>query len=257
MARDQISPRVGSSSTSVFGRVDERTRDSTRARAPRRSTACRACAAPACRPRPALERLVRARPHRLAHLLVREAPHRSRRSRTPPRRGRSGRRSSCRGRTDRADRRRRCPSAIAARRRSTARGRTAGSALGRPHRPARPGRARSVSSFISVDLPAPFGPRTAACSPMSIVRAEAVGTRTPPRTTVVSLQFQEGRVHRICAVLRTPSSRSRSRIAAGSFFTSRNFATISRAVFSSSTCSVRNHCSSVISANAFSVKQSS
>src|SRR5712664_351708 len=58
-------------------------------------------------------------------------------------------------------------------------------------------------------------------------------------------------------VLRAPSSRSRSRIAAGSFFTSRNFATISRAIFSSSTCSVRNHCSSVISANAFSVKQSS
>src|SRR5262249_11712180 len=53
------------------------------------------------------------------------------------------------------------------------------------------------------------------------------------------------------AVVREPSSRSMSSIAAGSFFTSRNLATISRATFSSSTCSVRNHWSSVISANAF------
>ena len=56
---------------------------------------------------------------------------------------------------------------------------------------------------------------------------------------------------------RVPSSRSRSRSDPGSSPTSLNFATNWRAVFSSSTCSVRNHWSSVISANALLLKHSS
>ena len=54
-----------------------------------------------------------------------------------------------------------------------------------------------------------------------------------------------------------PSSRSRSSIDAGSSLTIWNFATISRTVFSSSTCSVMNHWSSAIAANAFWVNASS
>src|SRR4029079_18705419 len=52
------------------------------------------------------------------------------------------------------------------------------------------------------------------------------------------------------AAPRAPNSRSKSSSDPASSPTRRNRATISRAVFSSSTCSVRNHCSSVISANA-------
>lgn len=49
---------------------------------------------------------------------------------------------------------------------------------------------------------------------------------------------------------RSPNSRSRSSIADASSWSMLNLATISRTVFSSSTCSVMNHCSSTSAANA-------
>ena len=56
----------------------------------------------------------------------------------------------------------------------------------------------------------------------------------------------------VSTAVRLPSSRSMSRIDAASSPIMRSLPTISRPVFSSSTCSVRNHCSSATAANAFS-----
>src|SRR5262245_2797767 len=52
----------------------------------------------------------------------------------------------------------------------------------------------SVSSLTSVDLPAPLGPRTAACSPTGMVSVSPSSTRAPPRTTVASRSSTSGAV---------------------------------------------------------------
>ena len=103
--------------------------------------------------------------------------------------------------------------------------------------------------------------RSAACTASRRWTSGASRSSRParPRSASRPRRSSRGRSHRrvYSAELRAPSSRSRSSSDAGSLPTSLNFATISRADLSSSTCSVRNHCSSTVAANAFSLKASS
>jgi hypothetical protein len=50
----------------------------------------------------------------------------------------------------------------------------------------------SVSSLINVDLPAPFGPRIAVCSPTWIDSVSRSSTRVSPRITDASLSSRRG-----------------------------------------------------------------
>src|SRR6185503_3067310 len=103
----------------------------------------------------------------------------------------------------------------------------------------------------------PIGSRSCSLSPASKECSSASRRRKKRRCSCPDAGATAPAYCAAAAGCREPSSRSTSRRDAGSWPTIRSLATISRTVFSSSTCSVMNHCNSAIAAKTFSLNASS